>query len=147
MDHEELTAEQIFFRYCWPIAERLLASDTITEECFRKLKFHRDNPHRQPDRGLLSECFPDDCRNIGKLGIERSSGLWDRELVLGYWHEYHGEFRVRTFVIVHHRFDGLIVLDEHAREAFLSNPYNLEIKEKDIVYGRSNTAIEKVICR
>jgi hypothetical protein len=141
-----LTGEQLFFRYAWPCADIRLARKEITEKQYRLLKFFRDNPHRQPGRRLLMECFPNAVRSLLETAATmRITDPWSLEHVAEYWRYHHeGPSPTELFEVELRSVDHILARI-NIRELFpLANPWSLEVEPGDRITAHNFHAIEKI---
>lgn len=140
---ENLSPEQLFFRYTWPCAEKRLMERKITEIQYRRLKTYKDNPHLSPEQILLEACFPQVFDSLRILGNETGRSAWDSRNVEDYWRMFHdGPSPVRVCVVEERRGDGTLFASFHDGSELLINPYSLTPEKGCRVYVHMHCVIE-----
>ncbi len=141
---ENLTPEQLFFRYAWPCADKRLMEGKITEKQYGELRTHKDNPHLSPERSFLEACFPQAFASLRILGNETSRSAWDSRNVEDYWRMFHdGPSPVRVYVIEERRGDGTLFASFRDKSELLINPYSLTPEKGSRVYVHMHCVIER----
>ncbi len=86
-----MTAEQIFLRYSFPCAHKLVEMGSITKEQFSELE-KATLENKSLDRSKLMMLFPAAFRRLAEVAGKLHRDIWDEGLIRDYFINYHNEY-------------------------------------------------------